>query len=587
MFGPRRPLSRQAIHPTGPDQPPLMSVHLYKAVLFANRLLVLAVGDNGVVPASVVVGLRSGATEVPLIVHHGVPATISQFARLATAEPLDERTAFIAVALLSPEQAADVAAASMVRLDLRGTTGALAAADLEAEPIKAILPALRIEVLLLAMECPAVDRELSLLLECVCHTDRRPLDAHVDRQAVAPELGFLAHGWAANLWAHRPVFLLDDARVALPLQQAFPFARPDVSNHLAGTQGTYETQLHGFTLVAAAPGARHALVVALIRGTIAEMSLPIAVDGLRGPGELLHLASSLLPTGDRLKLAATGILDRLVRRNRQEPVATVTAFGPDSPVDLSVVVPFYRDSFFLLDHLESQRRAPPGTEWVIVCDDPGLAPGMTEMIRARAAVLERPTRLVILDRNSGFAAAANAGIREARGQHVLLLNSDVYWRSFVPFQRAATLLAETPSIGAVGFPLLFEDGMLQQAGAELARNAEFGGLWAAAHRGRGLPPSMPEDGEAVAVEAVSSACVMFRREEIVALGFDSDYVSGQFEDADLCLRLKRSGKAVVVLAAKELYHFERQSIAHSPGQDLLALADCARFNARWFESAPA
>ncbi len=53
--------------------------------------------------------------------------------------------------------------------------------------------------------------------------------------------------------------------------------------------------------------------------------------------------------------------------------------------------------------------------------------------------------------------------------------------------------------------------------------------------------------------------------------WDEDYVVGDYEDSDLCLRLQDAGGSIWYAPQAELFHFERRSIAlHAGYQRTLA-----------------
>jgi len=74
---------------------------------------------------------------------------------------------------------------------------------------------------------------------------------------------------------------------------------------------------------------------------------------------------------------------------------------------------------------------------------------------------------------------------------------------------------------------------------------------------------VPFDTHAVpeAVPAVTGACLLIDRKLFNMLGgMSEDYVIGDFEDSDLCLRVRQHGLKIYYTPDVELYHLERQSM---------------------------
>jgi GT2 family glycosyltransferase len=64
-------------------------------------------------------------------------------------------------------------------------------------------------------------------------------------------------------------------------------------------------------------------------------------------------------------------------------------------------------------------------------------------------------------------------------------------------------------------------------------------------------------------------------------GVTEDYVVGDYEDSDLCLKLRRAGAAIVFQPDAELWHFERRSIGlHAGYTGTLASLHNRRLHAR-------
>src|SRR5690348_4728463 len=119
---------------------------------------------------------------------------------------------------------------------------------------------------------------------------------------------------------------------------------------------------------------------------------------------------------------------------------------------LSIIIPTHQRTDLLQQCLASvARHAPPGTEVVVVDDG---SPG------GRAASMAKSldgVRVVERTKRGGFAAAANSGIRAARGVIVQLLNDDAE----VTAGWATTALRwfDDPTIGAVApLVLAWPDG---------------------------------------------------------------------------------------------------------------------------------
>src|SRR4029078_357268 len=94
--------------------------------------------------------------------------------------------------------------------------------------------------------------------------------------------------------------------------------------------------------------------------------------------------------------------------------------GDRAPVtSLSIVIVSFNARADLQGWLLSLKEAPPAMDHEIIVVDNGSADGSAEAAERIPGV-----RVIRLGQNAGFAAAHNAGIREGRGDLVLLLNSD-------------------------------------------------------------------------------------------------------------------------------------------------------------------
>jgi GT2 family glycosyltransferase len=420
------------------------------------------------------------------------------------------------------------------------------------------------------------------------------IQAHIDNAFMCDRGPLVIAGWVEDasigeLYALNPE-LTDEPRA---LKACFS-ARKDVSLHLKGKRQESQqstTDLHGFVAVAG-NWPKEELAICRVGQQKISMSerLSISRNSVGKAeffGRLVQYASEVSePLLDVMRRLLYGIdKSALVEHPK---VARVLEFGAEAQtaIEVSIVIPFYGDSYFLLDHLVAQKVAPENVEWILVCDDPSIAPRMIELLKQREKSLKQKTRLVILEANVGFAQANNVALTLAEGRYILAMNSDVYCESF-DFLDAATARLETnQNTGCIGFSLQFEDGTIQHDGMTLERASFMQNLWVCEHKGKGMPQSW--QGQAfVQVDGVTGALLLMRKSDISnGVMFDPTFLVGDFEDADLCMRIRATSKEIELLRVPGLYHLERQSlrfVGDGSARSALTFVNCLTFNDRWSE----
>ena len=267
-------------------------------------------------------------------------------------------------------------------------------------------------------------------------------------------------------------------------------------------------------------------------------------DGLR----VRHLRPAVAALLPRLRRAAT--IDRLASYGRQ----------PDRPA-VSIIVPLYSR----IDLVEHQLAALSGdqdladVELIYVLDSPELDPSLQELAPHLHLLYDVSFRTVSLRHSGGFANASNVGVAQARGDRLLLMNSDVLPSLGGWLSKMVDFYERTDAIGALGPKLLFGDGTLQHAGLYFAW-LEASGLWDNRHYYKGLDGALPQANLIRQVPAVTAACMLTDAAVFRELGgLSGEYIQGDYEDSDYCLRLSGAGRSVWYLPEVELYHLEGQS----------------------------
>lgn len=214
---------------------------------------------------------------------------------------------------------------------------------------------------------------------------------------------------------------------------------------------------------------------------------------------------------------------------------------------VSIIIPAWNGRDYLHGCLAALlAHAETGTEVLVV--DNASTDGSAEMVEA-----EFPTvRLIRNAHNLGFAGGCNVGLRQARGEVMILLNQDtevqVGW--LPPLLDALS----DHAVGVAGCKLLYPDGTIQHAGMWLEWPQ---GL--AHHYGHGEPDSGKWN-EARDVEAVTGAALAFRRDVMERVGLlDEGFWPGYFEDTDFCLRVRAAGLRIRYVPQATVVHQESTS----------------------------
>ncbi len=295
-----------------------------------------------------------------------------------------------------------------------------------------------------------------------------------------------------------------------------------------------------------------------IRLTPPSRSLPPAaardaVLGCVAPGALTPemMRRWIAPAAERLHYAAIaqGSTPERIRLGR-----------PIGRPPVSMIIPLYRNLNFLRLQCATlaEDSVARGCELIFVLDSPEQRGEVEHLLRGLHRLIGMPLSLLVMPRNMGYAAACNAGAAIAQAPMLLLLNSDVVpaapgWLEalLAPLQR--------PSVAAVGPKLLFEDDSIQHAGLCFGQDED--GVWFNRHFHKGMPRHWADAAVPRPVPGVTGAALLVRESAFQRVdGICTDYIIGDYEDSDFCLRLRAKGGAIAYEPRAELYHFERRSI---------------------------
>ncbi len=329
-------------------------------------------------------------------------------------------------------------------------------------------------------------------------------------------------------------------------------------------------------------------------------------------GQVGHLA----PERDReatrrTKPAGHGMLVRsLMNEQASAGRRDMPAREPDAEPLVSIIVLTYNEVAYTRACLESLRRstAPP---YELIVVDNGSTDGTPAYLRTIAGA-----KLVLNERNRGFAGGCNQGLALARGQYLLLLNND----TLLPAGWLERLLAgmtdddqnsalspadrQRPGRGMIG---IAGPRSNTAAGAQLVKEVGYaveapppfdplaGGAGRVDGQGEALPAGIDSldayarafarqrQGRRFSVEGIIGFCMLIRREVVSLIGgFDERFGIGNFEDYDYCLRARLAGFRIVVVDDCFVHHYGSRSFAGNR-IDYAALMDrnYALFRQKW------
>lgn len=391
------------------------------------------------------------------------------------------------------------------------------------------------------------------------------IELHIDEALLVPGAGVVVIGWMADpRKAVRALRLRSRRQVSPPLgDRWFPVDRADVAGTVGRKMGM-ETLALGFHAFAPLPGVTGevTLEIELADGTSSQK--PLALTRRNNRDAVIRMLSDLKATTGAAARHCAEIFGPPIQALGERAATPAPAMEyregetPAAP-RCSIIVPLYGRLDFLQYQAAIASEHDEGVdEYIYVLDEPHRKEEFLTLARRVHIQLGLPFRLLVLPHNHGFAGASNAGLAAARGEFVCFLNSDVLPTAPGWLAMLTAALEADPGIGAIGPRLLFEDGTLQHAGMELQHLPEMGGLAFPRHPGKGRVP--PAAGGVRRVPMITGACIVARRALIEECGgFSTEYVVGDFEDADLCMKIAALGLDCAVHDGIELHHLERQS----------------------------
>ena len=222
----------------------------------------------------------------------------------------------------------------------------------------------------------------------------------------------------------------------------------------------------------------------------------------------------------------------------------------------AIVIVCLNNRKYLQPCLRSLFDSAANNSFEVVVIDNGSTDGGPEMVRA----FYPEVQLIQNGANLGLGRASNQGIEATRAPYILLLNDDTLVNG-ESLDLLVDYMRSTPDAGAVGGTLLNPDGSIQSG------YNNFPTLWEefliATRLGEAIRPwypSRPGGSETQAVDWMSSACLLLRREALLKTGFLDEAYFIYGDEADLQFRLAKAGWRMYHVPDSVTIHFGGRSM---------------------------
>jgi len=390
------------------------------------------------------------------------------------------------------------------------------------------------------------------------------------------------------------VWLQDDAGRTWPLH-GYNYFREDVSDKFIKSYGN---ACHRAGFLIRVPGAQLGRKVDLkvLCDTGVHVLSSTILDSLSpDPSEAAKWLFGLVtPDSEfykRLELIDAPIIDSLIqsqKSNWHELPIQHKKLGklPEKPL-VSLIIPLYGRS----DFMEHQLIEFVDDEWlcqnaevIYVIDDPKLLEGFISLAEKLHRLYRFPFLWVWGGANRGFSGANNLGAFYSSSPYIIFLNSDVIPQKPGWAKTLIDVLIDQPDVAVVGPRLVFADGSIQHASITFVHREELG-VWLNRHPYMGCDPALDPHTKAAVVQAVTGACMAIRRSDLDRVGgWDTGYLIGDFEDSDLCMKLREKGLHIAYTPRVQLTHLERQSfkfIGEGEFRQKVVIYNAVRHKSRW------
>lgn len=242
-------------------------------------------------------------------------------------------------------------------------------------------------------------------------------------------------------------------------------------------------------------------------------------------------------------------------------------------IDVSIIIVSWNTRQITCDCIRSIYGQPSKVDYEVIVVDNASSDDSVEVIKR-----DYPQVILIENKqNQGFAAANNQGIAIARGQYILLLNSDTLIRDQA-ITKIVSFADAHPGAAVVGCRVLNPDRTLQPTCFMFPSILNM--FLSASYLYKIFPKSKFFGRERMTwwdrsdvreVDVVTGCFMLVKREAVRQVGMMDERFFMYGEETDWCYRLKQAGWKVVFAPVAEIIHLGGQSTIRKPADMIVRL----------------
>jgi len=227
-------------------------------------------------------------------------------------------------------------------------------------------------------------------------------------------------------------------------------------------------------------------------------------------------------------------------------------------IELSIIITHYKTPHLLLGCLESIEKKIKSINYEIFVADSEANEGTAFLIKYHHPNVNH----LAFRKNVGYARLVNEGLKNAKGQFILILNADIVIESEKSLKEMMNFLEEHKNTGIVGPKLINIDGSIQKSyfreytlGSVLARRT----IWKKTPWGKRALEKFeiqkkPKD-KPLAVDWLMGSAIMTKKEYVKKVRPMDERYFMYFEDVDWCKRFRKAGYKIIYLPKAIIRHF--------------------------------